>query len=71
MYDTPNPRHEARRDKRRASGFQPDPEMERLLRLKADNPDRFERIVGSSKLIELGYYQSARAAHERTGGDAA
>ena len=66
MYETENPDPEVRRDKRRATGWQPDPELERLLALKQDNPDRFERITSPNKLMELGYYASGKVAAERT-----
>ncbi len=64
MYDTPNADLEVRRDKRRASGFQPDPEMERLLEMREKEPEKFDRL-GSSFVMQVGYYQSRKAAAER------
>ena len=66
MYGTPNPDPAVRRDKRRASGFQVDPELEAMLKLKADDPDKFERIASPNLHMQLGFYESARAAHERS-----
>ncbi len=58
--------HAERRDRRRARGWQANELMERLLDMKRSDPEKFERSVGSTMLMQLGYYASAKAAHERT-----
>ena len=53
-----------RRDKRVATGFAVDPEMERLLKMRTDTPEKFEQI-GPNLHLQLGYYQSRKAAAAR------
>lgn len=62
--DTPNPELEQRRDKRIATGFSEDPEMERLLEMRDKQPDKFEQL-GSFFHMSVGYYASAKAAAQR------
>lgn len=64
-YDTPDPALQERRDRRLATGFSEDPEYENLLKLRRDDPARFEQIASPALHVALGGYQNQKAAAER------
>lgn len=52
-----------------ARTFQYDADMERLLKLRETNPERFERRTPIPTRVAMGYYASAKAAADSLGVD--
>jgi hypothetical protein len=61
---------EQRRAQARAKGFKENPQLERLIEMRSTHPDRYDALSPSFRMA-VGYYESAKRAHEETGGDAA
>ena len=55
-----------RRDERLAATFREDPRMERLLELRRTDRAAFDHLPSGAKM-SLGFYLSAKEAHEREG----
>jgi len=52
------------RAERRAGAFKESPELERLVELREKNPDRYDAVVSPSMRTTIGFYESAKRAHE-------
>jgi hypothetical protein len=53
----------------KAALFKYDASMERLLKMRDTDPDRFERRTPLEKRVAMGYYASAKDAAEAIGID--
>ncbi|EWT04021.1 hypothetical protein N864_16540 [Intrasporangium chromatireducens Q5-1] len=51
-----------------AGAWRPDPRMEELRQLRANNPAAFDRIARGSNRIALGSYEAGLRAHVAQGG---
>ncbi|MFJ6054246.1 hypothetical protein [Streptomyces sp. NPDC092307] len=49
------------KEKRRASGWQHDPEMERLAELRTSHPEQYD-AMGPVARMSLGYYENCKSA---------
>ncbi|WP_405708023.1 hypothetical protein OG264_10370 [Streptomyces xanthophaeus] len=56
------------KEKRRASGWQHDPGMERLAEIRASHPEQYD-AMGSVAHMSLGYYENRKSAAAATGMD--
>jgi len=66
-YATPGREATARADRRRrelAATYRPDERLDRLLVLRAADPQGYARIADPTITISLGSYAVAKAAHE-------
>jgi hypothetical protein len=48
--------------RRLADTFQESPEMEALLKLRRDDPAKFDKVIGNIRM-SLGFYLTAKEAH--------
>ncbi len=60
----PDPEHprDARRQRRMAADWRPDPKIEEMARLRAADPAGFARIFGPQGDLLVGLYESGKAA---------
>jgi len=60
-HDPQHPR-DARRQRRIAEDWRPDPRMEEMARLRASDPDKYTRTFGPAGDVLLGLYENGKAA---------
>ena len=62
-YESSIPQRRSRRLEALAKSHRPNPNLEKLIALRAEDPETFKQLMTPTRRLELGLYQDAKQAH--------
>ena len=63
-YESSVPQRRLRRLESIARSYRPNPNLERLIALRAEDPATFKQLMTPTRRLELAVYEDTKAAHE-------
>ena len=64
-YESSVPQRRIRRLESLAKSYRPNPNLEKLIALRAEDPATFKQLMTPTRRLELAVYEDCKAAHEQ------
>ena len=62
-YESSVPQRRSRRLESIAKSYWPNPSLEKLIALRAEDPETFKQLMTPTRRLELAVYEDCKAAH--------